>query len=307
MLKTLTLRGSSSGPHLLITSGVHGDEYEPMEAARKVFSKVKKIQGKLKGSLTVVPVVNRPAFERLSRTGPDQLDLARVCPGNKNGTETERIADKVSELIRTADYYIDMHSGGHLHNIYPFCGYMLHSDKSTLQTQRELASSFLLPIVWGTDPDMQGRTLSIARDTKIPAIYTEIGGAGAYDSAMTKLTVDGCINVLKYLKMIPGKPKKGNVKYHLEDYRRESGHLQKMLPSPIDGFFIPNVTFGQSVRKGQIIGHVQDDLGKESTSIRADQSGVVFILRNPPAVKKGDALGAILPAQDVNKIQKTYE
>ena len=148
MLKKLSVKGSLPGPHLLITAGVHGDEYEPMEAARRIFKDVNKLRGELKGTLTVVPVVNIPAFELISRTGGDGLDLARSCPGNEKGSETEQIAHAISELIRTADYYIDMHNGGRLHNIYPFSGYMLHKSKPVLEAQRQLAKAFMLPIIW---------------------------------------------------------------------------------------------------------------------------------------------------------------
>lgn len=307
MLNKLMLKGNRPGPHLLITAGVHGDEYEPMEAARRVYKEVKLLQHKLKGKLTIVPVVNQAAFELCSRMGHDQLDLARVCPGDKSGIETERIAHAVSELIQKADYYIDMHGGGRLHNIYPFAGYMLHPKENILQSQRQLAKSFMLPIVWGTEPGLQGRTLSVARDANIPAIYTEIGGAGIYDETMTILAFDGCMNVLKHLEMIPGNPKITKIRYHVEDHRSSSGHLQKMLPSPCDGFYLPTVTFGQHVEVGDIIGYVQDDLGENSTAITADQSGIVFILRSPPAVKKGDALGAILPAIEDDIMHTIYE
>ena len=177
-LKKLTVTGKSDGPHLLITAGVHGDEFEPMEAARRVFKQVQSIDYQLTGKLTVVPIVNKPAFELGSRTGPDQLDLARVCPGNRGGSITEQIASAVTALIRSCDFYIDMHCGGHLFDIWPFAGYLLHTDGDILKAQRELANSFLLPVVWGTPPDLSGRTLTIACDENIPAIYTEIGGGG---------------------------------------------------------------------------------------------------------------------------------
>jgi predicted deacylase len=107
--------------------------------------------------------------------------------------------------------------------------------------------------------------------------------------------------------MIPEKPKRTSVVYHLEDHRKNSGHLQKLLPSPCDGFYIPIVSFGQRVKTGDIIGHVKDVLGENTSPIEADQSGIIFILRSTPTVKKGDALGAILPANEDEKIQSIYE
>ena len=302
-LNELTVTGKQTGPHLLITSGIHGDEFEPMEASRRVFKKVESIRDKLKGKLTVVPVVNQPAFQLGSRTGDDQLDLARVCPGNKEGSSTEQIAYAVSALIRSCDYYIDMHSGGRIFNILPFAGYLLHTNKDTLKAQRKLAKAFQLPVIWGTEPNLSGRTLSVACEESIPAIYTEIGGGGVYREDHAKMAVDGCLNVLKHLRMIPSNPKESKVSYHLEDYRPGSGHLQKYLPSPCSGFYLTNVINGQRVEKGEIIGSIQDDLGESLVQVEADQSGILINLRKVPSVKKGDSLGLILPVKEDDKMQ----
>ena len=51
-----------------------------------------------KGLLTLVPIVNEAAYLRGSRTAEDELDLARVCPGDPNGSITERTAHALSEL-----------------------------------------------------------------------------------------------------------------------------------------------------------------------------------------------------------------
>ena len=139
MLNYLTIKGNQSGPHLSITAGVHGDEYEPMEISRRIYQKVKRMQDKLNGNLTIIPVVNKSAFELRSRMGGDDLDLARVCPGNEEGSVTEQIAYAVSKLIRTADYYLDMHTGGHLYN---------KSQQIILKYQVSIVFSLLGKILW---------------------------------------------------------------------------------------------------------------------------------------------------------------
>ena len=80
--------GTAPGPRLLITGGVHGDEFEAMAAVRRL---IRHFDGhdsapRLKtGTLTLVPVVNEAAFLRGTRTADDELDLARTCPGDPNG------------------------------------------------------------------------------------------------------------------------------------------------------------------------------------------------------------------------------
>ena len=48
--------GIQPGPHILITGGVHGDEFEPMAAIRRLMREIRPEE--LCGRLTLVPVVN---------------------------------------------------------------------------------------------------------------------------------------------------------------------------------------------------------------------------------------------------------
>ena len=70
-LKTITSKAAQEGPHLLITGGVHGDEFEPMAALRRLAGP--ELPPLQRGQLTLVPVVNEPAFLRGHRTGDDVL------------------------------------------------------------------------------------------------------------------------------------------------------------------------------------------------------------------------------------------
>ena len=74
-LKKEVLNGSRDGPHLLVSAGVHGDEFEPMVAVRQLMQQLPDYD--LAGRVTLVPVVNESAFSIGERTGADGLDLAR--------------------------------------------------------------------------------------------------------------------------------------------------------------------------------------------------------------------------------------
>jgi len=294
-LQKITVNGQRPGPHLLITAGVHGDEYEPMEAVRRLINLLKGDRLTLsRGSVSLVPVVNEPAFQMASRYGPDGLDLARVCPGDASGSITMQIAAQVSELIKSSDYYIDMHGGGHLYDISPFAGYVLHQDQDIRQIQRTMARAFNFPMVWGTDPNLPGRTLSVARDAAVPGIYTEYGGGVLYRDYITKACMEGCLNVMKSLGFIEEPFEGDTVEYHIEDHRPKSGFLQHMMPSPKTGFFLPQVTLGQSVQPGDTVGLIKDVTGGDNTIIEADQPGKFFLMRSVPSVHQGDSLGGIL-------------
>ena len=197
--------GREPGPHVLITGGVHGDEFEPMAAVRRLIARFRESPPP-RGSVTLVPVVNEPAFRRGSRVAEDGLDLARTCPGRADGSVTERIAHELSELIRAADYYIDLHTGGTRLRVLPLVGYTLHPDPAVLAAQRRMARAFGLPVVWGTDPSLEGRSLSVARDAKVPAIYAEYHGGGGCDPAGVEAYVAGCLRVLADVGVIDDAP-----------------------------------------------------------------------------------------------------
>jgi predicted deacylase len=299
-LEHIVIDAGVSGPTVLITAGVHGDEYEPMLAVTKL---TQALQNKLVcGKVVLVPVVNKSAYNEGSRVGADGLDLARACPGNINGTVTEKYAAEISELIRQADYYIDLHTGGKLFDIYPLAGYMLHPSDRVLKQQQRMAEAFNLPVIWGTDPYLDGRTLSIARDANIPAIYVEYGGGQLINKEITEAYINGCINIIIQLKMMNRPVENASIKYWVEDYRRNQGHLQSKTPAPASGVFIPSVKLGDHIKAEQPWGAVYDIVTQKQVNVYAESEGMVLFLRVAPYVQKGESLGGILP---VNRSGKT--
>ncbi len=291
-LKTITSKASQEGPHLLITGGVHGDEFEPMAAIRRLAGpECPPLQ---RGQLTLVPVVNEPAFLRGHRTGDDELDLARTCPGNPNGSVTEQIAHELSELIRQADYYIDLHTGGTTLQVLPLAGYGLHPDQDILDRQRSMARAFNLPIIWGTDGRLPGRSLSVARDCGVPAIYTEYLGGSQSDPAGVEAYVQGCLNVMGSLAMIEYEQPSSNVCHVVEDPRENSGHMQICHPAPMTGYFEPAVNLGDQINQGMLLGTISDPGGGKQETILAEKTGLVIVLKTFPRVLEGEALAVIM-------------
>jgi predicted deacylase len=301
-LQSHVIDGPQPGPHLLITGGVHGDEWEPMVAIRRLMRLPELAE--ICGKLTLVPVVNEAAFARGNRVAEDGLDLARTCPGKPDGSITERTAHALSQLIRTADYYIDLHTGGTALTVFPLAGYMLHPRADVLAKQRLMGRAFGLPIVWGTDWRLEGRSLSVARDANVPAIYCEYLGGGGCSPAGVEAYVAGCLNVMKVVGTLRV-PSIGtdspfsndgtrSVPTTIEDSRPNSGHMQRCYPSPMAGCFETAVELGQAVEVGQPLGWVVNPLGRERREVLSTQAGLVIVLRTFPSVKAGDSLAVIL-------------
>ncbi len=290
-----TIYYGADGPTLLITAGVHGDEYEPMLAIRSLFPILESTN--LRGKVILVPVVNASAYAHGARTAEDGLDLARVCPGQIDGSITRRIAHHLSELIRVSDFYIDLHTGGAALSLIPLAGYLLHADPAILETQRQMARAFNLPFIWGTTPTLNGRSLSVARDAGVPAIYVEYGGGTGFNAAAVADLASGCLNVMAELKMIDRPLPPRQKQQIIEDPSPQSGHLQINYPSPLNGTFEPAATLSQCIEPGEVIGRITDPNTGASAAIRAEKAGLLVMLRAMPRVQVGDALATIVPRQ----------
>ena len=291
-IEKTTLTGTKGGPHLLVSGGVHGDEYEPMAAIRRLISKI--TSETLVGSVTLAPVMNESAFENSSRTGPDGLDLARIFPGNPEGSVSECVGDAGAKLIESADYYIDLHTGGLAMRILPMSGYTLHRDPAILETQRRMARAFNLPIIWGTNPNLEGRSLSIARDAGTPAIYAEWGGGGGCHPKGVEEYVMGCLNVMAELGMVEKSPPPSRVEHVVEDDRPNAGYMQINYNAQIAGYYEPEREIGDMLRPGDILGRIVMPLGQVSEMVRSTQTGLLLAVRALPRVEEGDCLAVII-------------
>lgn len=265
-----------------------------MQAVRRL---VALLPGKLvRGRITLVPVVNQDAFNRGSRCAHDGLDLARTLPGSPSGSYTQQLAWALNQHIRQADHYIDLHSGGIAFRLPFLAGYMLHPDARVLAEQRAMARAFGAPIVWGTSPSLQGRSLSAARDAGIAAIYVEYGGGSECDPQAVEALAQGCLRVARWLGLLADEPEAvEGVDYFVEDYRPESGHLQVQHAAPARGFFEPAVQLMQPVTVGEPMGYISDALGQRRVAVGAETSGRVLFIRVHPPVREGESVGGILP------------
>lgn len=294
-----------SKKRLLITAGVHGDEFEPMLAVKQLIKYLDALpEDQLQARITLVPIVNHSAFKLASRCGEDNLDLARVCPGDPEGSLTEKLAHQLSQLIRQSTHYIDLHGGGKVYHIHPLAGYMLHPSLQILEQQRRMAKAFGYPLVWGTSAALEGRSLSVARDANVPAIYVENGG-GEYRESLVESYVQGCLRVMVQLECISGeKVKKSEVESFLEieEEFKNSGHLQAMMPAPTPGFFLAGVKVGERVKQGQLWGKIIHSDFEEETEVISDKEGLAFLLRAIPSVSQGDSLGGVLPLNASNHL-----
>lgn len=285
-LPFMYVSGAEAGSTLVVTAGVHGDEYEGIEAIPRIFAKISPQD--LHGTLVMLPICNKPAYEVAQRSSPiDGLNLARVFPGDEHGTITQQIAYWITQkLLKHADFFIDLHSAGVAYNIPTLIGY-IHSSNDLGQRSRAAAAAFGAPIMWGHPlPVPAGRTISAATELGIPSLYTEAPGGGFTRAEDIDCFANGVINVMKHLGMLSGSPQPSPTTHHLLG----DGNLDTVISASVAGRFQVLVNILDEVKQGDHLGKIQDEFGQTIEEITADQDGVVIMIRRLKHVAVDDGL-----------------
>ncbi|MBL9215336.1 MAG: succinylglutamate desuccinylase/aspartoacylase family protein [Opitutaceae bacterium] len=288
-------RGRQPGPTLLMNGCTHGDEYEGPIFLHELVRTWRPRQ--LRGTVVVVPVLYEASYLAGRYVSPlDGKNLARVFPGRRNGSPTERLAHLFREqLIRHSDYYVDFHSAGAAYEILPWVGYLTRErEDEVLRRQRVMAQCFDRYWCWGA-PYLAGRTISAAYELDIPAIYLE--GKGKGDVAASDLAAmrRGCARLFVALGLLPGRVQLRPQRVTREGAVAEEAYLDFQHASPCDGALMAIVKAGARLRKGQQVGIVQPLDGSPARVVRAERTGRVIFARRHRFLRKGDGLVTILP------------
>jgi len=271
----VVVRGVRPGPTLCLTAGIHGDELNGIEIARRACAGV--AGGELSGMLIAAPALNMPGVRSGSRYLPDRRDLNRAFPGSPNGSLASRIAYTVStEVIRFCDALIDLYTGSANRTNVPQIRTDLDSPEALA-----LARSFGVGVVLhGRGPKGSLRRESL--DAGVPAVIYEAGEPLRFQEVKITEGGQGVRNVMVDLGMIAG-----------EANRRPSEVYRKtrwVRAGDATGVFFPSVKAGQAVRKGEVLGTVTDPQTDEVEEIRAPRDGRVIGMAVPQFVLPGYGL-----------------
>jgi predicted deacylase len=280
-IPVLAVSGVQAGPVLVVSAGVHGDEYEGVRAIYETFEALD--PAAMRGSVVAVPVMNPPAHRACTRTSPvDGANLARVFPGDPNGTLSQRIAWHVAhQVIAHASFYLDLHSGGVRYLMPSMAGY-----DATDPRGRAAAERFGAPVIWGHPVIESGRTISFARDRGIPFLYTEARGAGRIHDEDLRMMCNGIHNLACHLGILDGPYRTAGAPLRL----RGAGNTDQGIAAAAAGFLISDVKLLETVRKGQRLGRLVDLHGRTIEEYAAPVAGIVGLTREMPAVEAGDTL-----------------
>jgi len=276
--------GKSAGPTLWLTGCEHGEE---SLAAAAIIDYMSQLDPRvLKGSVVAFPVLNSTAFNVKQRYSPiDSFDFSRAYPGFENGWLAQQVAHKVIGLIsETADYVINVHNGiPGLLEVSPYCIAHYENQGDWESTIKGFTESFLIDKIvhwYGSSSEKGARTSTMSAAVMklgIPIFVPEIGPDNK--SGLQK-GVQGFENTMRFLKMIPGKPRR------LAKYQSfpDMVHLFPVR----GGVFSSYVNLNDSVKKGQKLCAIRGYGGEITEEMEAPAAGVILDVWSNPVIGSGD-------------------
>lgn len=269
--------GRTPSPHLLVTGGVHGDEYEGPAALETWFGQLD--PAALAGRVTLLPVVNVAAWNaRQRRTPTDDADLNRAFPGDPAGGPTARLAHAVwRTFIAPADAVIDLHSGGIAFMHAPLAGIYAGAGA----TARKMATCFDARFRAWIVPDCPGVLSREAHRAGKHVAGVEWGGGGALDPLGVSALLDAlnrCLGVLG-LTQVAGTQAGTDVRPPVAgDYET----------APAAGIFSALVSLGDEVAAGALIGTLVNPLTGTTTPVLAPRAGQIGGLAHRAWLEAGE-------------------
>jgi len=274
------------GPTILIQAGLHGDEINGIEIVRRMLQqKHFKIK---KGAIIAVPILNIFGFIHFSRDVPDGKDVNRSFPGTKSGSMASRMAyHYVSEIMHQMDFAIDLHTGGAQRHNYPQIRFTPNDENS-----KAMAQIFNAPFSFPSRL-IKGSFRNAAFRMGKPTIVFEAGESMRFDDFAILEGMQGVLNVLRHYQMLSEKTFP-----ILERSATIMLNERKWLRAPTAGMFIPKITNGSELKKGQELGLITDTYAKHSKRVKAPFDGFVFSINHQAVVTQGDALFHVGKAMD---------
>ena len=282
------IENGTSKKRLSLVTGTHGDELEGQYLAYIVGSYLDEHIDCLDGIVDIYPALNPMGIDSITRGVPMfDLDMNRVFPGSKDGTMIEMLCSMIVDDISGSDVCVDVHSSNIFLKEIP----QIRMSVPTAPTLLPYAKMMNVDFIWIHDAaTVLESTLAHTLNTRgTKTLVVEMGVGMRITKEYCKQLFDGIFNLLKELGMWSGET--APVREPIVSEGREVGFVN----SDAAGIFVPCVSFGETVEKGNHIGDVVDPLSSKIVEkVDAVCDGMIFTLREYPVVYGGSLLARIL-------------
>ena len=281
------LCGERPGPTVLISAGIHNAEYVGIQAAIELSNELDVAQ--LHGNVVILPLINRSGFENrtMSRVFEDGKNLNRVFPGDREGSEADRLAHMLFEVfIKNVDAYIDLHSGDGYETLTPFAYYL--GDTKAAETARRMIACVNTKY-YVRSRCRTGGAYNLASVHGIPSVLIERGQLSLFSREEIEADKADVRNILRCLGVLDGDwirfPKQALLEYGDE--------------APCTGCWYPEKRVGERFQKGEKLGEIRDYFGHSLFSEYAPTDGVLlYQCSSLNIIEKGPMVNYGVPTDD---------
>ncbi len=291
MMPIHVIRGQESGPVLLVTSAIHGDELNGVEIVRRLVKE--KNLSQLKGTLIAIPIVNMYGFLYESRYLMDRRDLNRSFPGNLSGSIASRLAHMLLKNIAIhATHIIDLHTGSAGRCNFP-------QIRANLDTHANdaFARSFEAPIILDL-LEPAGSFRHAMQSSHIPFLIYEAGEALRFDEFSIRTGVKGIMRAMCGLKMLPPLKNPPELEVFI-------AYSSSWIRAEHGGTIVFEKDLGDKVSQGDLIASIANPLTGEEYPVFATRAGIIIGKSNLPLAHPGKGLFHIAchkkPKQDAER------
>jgi hypothetical protein len=271
-------RSKYSGPTILLSAGLHGDEINGIEIVRQIITK--NINKPKTGTIICIPVINVFGFVNQTREFPDKRDLNRVFPGSKKGSLASRFAFYLlKEIMPHIDYAIDFHAGGASRFNAPQIRIVPKNSEL-----KKLADIFQAPFGLYSK-NIAGSFRNSCNKLGVKMLLFEGGKSVNINEEVTQEGIEGTKRVLDHLGML-------NPKKEVTYPEKPTIYITKSnwIRAKYSGMFHGYTSIGNYVVKGQLLATISDPYGKIEFTVKAPNSGYIINVNDAPIVYQGDAI-----------------
>ncbi len=288
------IHGQKPGPCLLIFSTIDGNEMNGLEIVNRL---IKSFEGKdISGTIVAVPVMNIYGLTHYPEMLPSGDNLSDCFPGQPEGNFGERVAYIFTqELIKMADFCIELDTGALNHNILPqvYCNF-------DNQKTKQLAKAFQAPVI--TNVKLEGNNFrQTTENLNIPLIVYQAGEAMRFDEDSISLGVNGIINIMRCIDLLPNE----DPIYDIEPVFSQD---EDWIVAHKGGILHTFVELGQTIKKGDKLGTISDPFSSDiAENVRATGDGLIVGINTTPLIHEGLSIFKIASFIDYTRAENAIE
>lgn len=276
---------NENGPEIVFTAGIHGVEQTAIHVAFQLIELLPNYS--LKGKVKIIPIVNKAAYFNRTRTSPyDNLDLNRIFPGDKDGSQSMQLAHAIWQETRAADYIIDLHCCGEHGSNYVMSLYQDY------EAQYKLARQIGIKHVVRSGGASGQLFLEACKVGQQAALLELKGGQpdGMVDLETAKFAIKRMFSLLNSIGVIESKSVETEVA--IEDLIFHENI--ETIRANQHGFFNPERHSGEHCYKGDVLGKLDNE------KILAPYDGLITAINYPRYTFSGERMIRYAKLYEIN-------